>query len=114
MELKVVKGDSYLTHIALSGKLDVEGEGQIGEEFRRLVESRNTSFLVDMSQVTYLASLGIRLLFAGAKSLAIQNRKLVVFNPQPMVEETLMTSGTAKLIPVTSDMDEAMRLVSGF
>jgi len=114
MELKIVKGDSYLTQIELSGKLDVEGEGQIGDEFRRLVETRNTSFVVDMSQVTYLASLGIRLLFAGAKSLAAQNRKLVVFNPQPMVEETLMTSGTAKLVPVARDLDEALRIVSAF
>ncbi len=56
MELKIVGGDDNLTRVALSGKLDVAGEGAIGEQFRALVETSNTSFLVDMSQVTYLAS----------------------------------------------------------
>lgn len=111
MELKVVQGDAVLTRIALSGKLDVEGEEQIGEEFRQLMDSRGTSFLVDMSEVTYLASLGIRLLFAGAKSLAAQGKKMVVLKPQPMVEETLLNSGTVKLIPVTHDENEAMQLL---
>ena len=112
MELKIVGGDYHFTRIALSGKLDVAGEAQIGDHFRSLVETSNTSVLVDMSQVTYLASLGIRLLFAAAKTLAANQKKVVVINPQPMVEETLMNSGTAKLIPVTHDETEALRLLS--
>lgn len=111
MDLKVIRGDAEVTHIALSGKLDVEGEEKIGDEFRHLVDSSNTHFLVDMSQVSYLASLGIRLLFVGAKSLAGDGKKMVVLNPQPMVEETLLNSGTARLIPITHDADEALRLL---
>lgn len=111
MEFKVVKSDLGVTQVALSGKLDVQGEGEIGDAFRDLVDSRNTSFLVDMSQVTYLASLGIRLLFAAAKSVAADGRKVIVVNPQPMVEETLLNSGTAKLIPIARDEGEALRML---
>jgi len=111
MELKIVKSDVGTTHIALSGKLDVQGEGEIGELFRNLVDSRNTSFLVDMSQVTYLASLGIRLLFAAAKTLAADGKKVIVVSPQPMVEETLLNSGTAKLIPIARNEAEALTLL---
>ena len=70
MELRVDRNDGNLTRISLSGKLDVAGEQAIGNEFRDLIHSHNTHFLIDMSHVTYLASLGIRLLFAGAKALA--------------------------------------------
>jgi anti-sigma B factor antagonist len=112
MELKVVRNDSRLTHIALAGKLDVAGEQAIGDQFRNLVESYQTSFLVDMSQVTYLASLGIRLLFAGAKSLAAQGNRMVVVSPQPMVEETLLNSGTAKVITIARDEAQALELIS--
>jgi anti-sigma B factor antagonist len=111
MELKVVKLDPGFTQIALSGKLDVEGEGQIGDEFRRLIDSHKSHFVVEMSDVSYLASLGIRLLFAGAKSLAAEGKKMVVVSPQPMVEETLLNSGTAKLIPVARDVSEALQLL---
>lgn len=111
MELKVIKQDQGTTHIALAGKLDVAGEQQIGDMFRRLIEDRETSFLVDMSDVTYLASLGIRLLFAGAKTLAERGNKMVVVSPQPMVEETLMSSGTVKLIPIARSIEEAGALL---
>ena len=111
MELKVMRSDSALTRIELAGKLDVEGEGQIGEQFRQVVQSSNMDVLVDMSQVSYLASLGIRLLFAGAKSLAAIGKKLVVLSPQPMVEETLLNSGTVKLIPIAQNEDEALRIL---
>jgi len=111
MELKVIKQDQMTTHIALSGKLDVAGEQQIGDEFRGLIEDRQTSFLVDMGEVTYLASLGIRLLFAGARILAERGNKMVVVNPQPMVEETLMSSGTVKLIPIARSAEEAAGLL---
>jgi hypothetical protein len=36
---------------------------------------------------------------------------MVVINPQPMVEETLLNSGTAKLIPIARDETEALRLL---
>ncbi|HTY26507.1 MAG TPA: STAS domain-containing protein [Desulfomonilaceae bacterium] len=111
MELRVMRSDSALTRIELAGKLDVEGEGQIGEQFRQVVQSSNMDVLVDMSQVSYLASLGIRLLFAGAKSLAAIGKKLVVLSPQPMVEETLLNSGTVKLIPIAQNEDEALRIL---
>jgi len=111
MELKVVKGDLHCTSVALSGKLDVQGEEEIGDRFRELIQTRGTSFLVDMSQVTYLASLGIRLLFAAAKTLAGSGKKLVVVSPQPMVEETLLNSGTAKLVPIAPDAEAAQKLL---
>lgn len=113
MELQVVRSDNAVTHLVLAGKLDLDGEQTIGEEFRGLIASRNTSFLVDMSGVSYLASLGIRLLFAGAKALSEHGNKLVVLNPQPMVEETLLNSGTVKFIPIAHDETEATQLLSG-
>ncbi len=112
MELRIIAGDDKITQVALLGKLDVAGEQQIGDQFRELLEARNTSFIVDMSGVSYLASWGIRLLFAGAKSLAADQRKLVVVSPQPMVQEVLLTSGTVKVIPIVSNVDEALKLLT--
>jgi anti-anti-sigma factor len=112
MELKVAQSDPVFTRIVLAGKLDVEGEGQIGDEFRQIVDGSQLNVLVDLSQVSYLASLGIRLLFAGAKSLAAAGKRMVVLNPQPMVKETLLNSGTVKLIAIAQDEDEAKRLLA--
>lgn len=111
MELALNQSDGRVTRVSLSGKLDVAGEEAIGDQFRYIVQSNKTHFLVDMSQVSYLASLGIRLLFAGAKALAADGKKLVVLDPQPMVEDVLLTSGTAKLVPIAHGEDEALGLL---
>ena len=111
MELKVVEESSPITHIVLSGKLDVEGEEQISADFRELTTVMKKPTVVDMSDVSYLASLGIRLLFTCAKSLADVGTKMVVVNPQPMVEETLKTSGTVGLIPIARSAEEAFQLL---
>ncbi len=111
MELQVINEDRVFFRLNLSGKLDVEGESQIGEQFRALLETHEKDFLIDMSKVTYLASLGIRLLFMGAKSLAASGHKMIVLNPQPMVAETILSSGTARMIPIAKDEEEAARLL---
>ncbi len=113
MKLNVVTVEKGVTRIELIGKLDVAGEAEIGDQFRSLVDASRTNFLVDMSQVTYLASLGIRLLFAAAKKLSEEGKKLVVLKPQPMVEETLATSGTVKFIPIAPDDEAAAKIISG-
>jgi anti-sigma B factor antagonist len=111
MEIKVKEGSSSVTHILLSGKLDVEGEEQISSDFKELTTTIKKPTIVDMSDVSYLASLGIRLLFTSAKSLADAGTKMVVVNPQPMVEETLTTSGTVSLIPIVRTEEEALQLL---
>ncbi len=111
MEMALNQSDGKVTRVSLSGKLDVAGEEAIGDQFRHLIDAHDTHFLIDMSQVSYLASLGIRLLFASAKALAVDGKKLVVVDPQPMVEETLMTSGTAKLVPIAHGEEEALGLL---
>ncbi len=111
MEMRKLDEDENIYTMALSGKLDVEGESIIGDKFRQVTAENDKNFIVDMGNVTYLASLGIRLLFVGAKNLASVGKKLIVVNPQPMVEETLLNSGTVKLIPIAKTKEEAQSLL---
>lgn len=111
MELLVIDSNKEFSHIALSGKLDVEGADQIETQFQSLTSEAGRSAIVDLEQVTYLASLGIRLLFSTAKALAAEGKKIIVVNPKPMVEETLLTSGTVNFIPIARGLEEAVTLL---
>lgn len=113
MELEVLDSNREFCHIRLSGKLDVQGSEEIEQRLQELTTDADRSAIVDMAGVHYLASLGIRLLFTCAKSLAAGGRKMIVLNPQPMVEETLMTSGTVNFIPIAGDLDEAVSMLRG-
>ena len=43
----------------------------------------------------------------GAKSMHSKTGRMVLWRPQPVVEEVLVTSGTTTLIPLAQDFAEA-------
>src|SRR5262245_24145860 len=102
MNLDVTELENGITQIALSGRLDVEGALKIDGEFNQIAEQKK-NVLVDLSGVTFIASLGIRTLITGAKATANNGGKMVLLNPQSNVERVLRTSRVDTVIPIIDD-----------
>jgi len=102
MNLEVVELEHGITKVILSGRLDIEGALKIDNNFNDLAEKKK-KVLVDLSGVTFIASLGIRTLITGAKATANNGGKMVLLNPQPNVEGVLRTSRVDTVIPITHD-----------
>src|SRR5215510_13419586 len=111
MNLDVTELDNGITQIALSGRLDVEGALKIDGEFNQIAEEKK-NVLVDLSGVTFIASLGIRTLITGAKATASNGGKMVLLSPQPNVERVLRTSRVDTVIPIIDD-ERAIKPVFG-
>ena len=94
--------------VNLSGRLDFLGTQAIEKEFAALIASHDAPFLVDLSEVTFLASLGIRMLIFSAKELAKRGGRMVLYRPQPNVREVLQASGVSSLIRIYHDIQDAM------
>lgn len=105
--------DGNILKITLDGRLDVEGTQAIDMKFTALTATRRAAILVDMSNVSFLASIGMRTLLTCAKAAANRGGKLVMLSPQPMVREVLDRSGVATLIPVADDLDAAREALRG-
>jgi anti-anti-sigma factor len=56
--------------------------------------------VVDLSNVAFKASLGIRLQVMGAKTITRNGGKLVILSPDQNVRTVLKIAGTEKLIPI--------------
>jgi anti-anti-sigma factor len=67
MKLDVADMENGITKISLSGRLDVEGALKIDDEFTEITKGKK-NVLVDLSEVPFIASLGIRTLVIGAKA----------------------------------------------
>ena len=65
MNLYVAELDNGITKISLSGRLDIDGALKIDNEFAAIAEKKKR-VLVDLADVTFIASLGIRTLISGA------------------------------------------------
>ena len=106
MELTVLEDD--IKEIKLIGRLDMPGTMAIDDQFTIQSATKKAVVLVDMSQVEFIASIGMRMLLANAKSLAGRGGKMVLLNPISMVNDTLTTAGISELIPIYDDRDEAL------
>ena len=96
-----------ITKVILEGRLDVENSPAVDLRMNALARGRN-SVLVDLQNVSFLGSMGLRSLVAPA--LAIQGRggKMVLFGPNEMVRRVLKVSGIETMIPVHHELQSAL------
>ncbi|KJV07731.1 STAS domain-containing protein [Methylocucumis oryzae] len=90
--------------VVLSGRLDMQGAQAIDMKFTALTATRDGSILVDISDVSFLSSLGIRTILSAAKAVSRRGGLMVLFNPQPNVMEVLEASGVSSLIPIYTEL----------
>ncbi len=106
VDIKFERLASGVTVIQLKGRLDITGAMKIDVQFAA-VAAANRALVVDLAEVEFLASMGLRTLIMGAKSMHSKAGRMVLWRPVPMVEEVLVTSGTTTLIPLTHDFADA-------
>jgi anti-anti-sigma factor len=107
MELAVQDLDSGVLGINLSGRMDIIGTQQIDLKFTMLVSTRKAQILVDLSNVTFIASIGIRTLVSNAKAQKLRGGSMVLYKPNNQVEEVLRATGIDTFIPIVHDFDAA-------
>ncbi len=93
--------------LKLAGKLDIIGVGEIEIRFAGYCSGDHVRVIVDLSDVDFLASIGIRLLVTTAKSVASRGGKMVLLNPIPEVFEVLEVTGIPSIIPTYSRLESA-------
>ncbi len=100
--------------IRLSGRLDIPGTEAISIKFSSLSTTQGKRVVVDLTGITFLASVGIRELITNAKALQLRQGKMVIFvGDNAPVAKTLETTGIDTLIPVFADANEADQAAVG-
>lgn len=111
MQIQVVQADEAITHVALTGRLDLRGVSEIEDKFVFNTTARRVPALVDLSGVEFIASLGIGMLVGVAKAFGRQGLGLVLLVPPGLVRESLELAGVARVIPIAADLDHARALL---
>ena len=97
--------------VILDGRLDITGAGIIDLQFSAIAGSHR-GVLVDLTNVSFLASIGIRTLLLGAKAVQRRGGTFVLLNPADEVEKVLEVTGVTDLMPVFHDNDAALAAVA--
>ena len=109
MKMDVVSQENGITKVVLAGSLDIKGALEIDPRFKELSQTQH-KVIVDLANVSFLASLGMRTLVKSAKLLREKGGQLVLVNPQADVEKALKSSGLDHIIPLVPDLAAAAAL----
>jgi len=85
-------------HIALRGRLDAAWSGSVNKSLQDTVHSGCHRIALDLSEVDYLSSAGIRVLVVLAKNLNGIGGTLRLVDPSPAVSEVLKLVGFQQLL----------------
>ena len=113
MDLQVQHLDSGIERVELAGRLDSAGARELDQRLSTLGAARPAFILVDLSHVSFLASIGIRALLNNARALRQRGGKMALLNPQSLVEEVLKSTGIESIIPVFHDLEAASAALKG-
>jgi len=108
VKMSVSELDGPVTLVRLDGKLDAPGAEQIGVQFTAAVAARGRNAIVDLSEVGFIASMGLRLLISTARALSLKGGSLVLFGATPMVQGVFDDAALDQIIPSVATEDEAI------
>jgi len=91
-----------VTKIVISGRIDLAGAGEIDTPMS-VAGGTKRNVIVDLSDVSFMASLGLRSVVLAGKTILRRGGKIALLSPQPIVEEVITTSGINDLIPIFHD-----------
>jgi anti-anti-sigma factor len=113
IELQTQDGSEPVTRVALVGMLDLTGVGQIETKFMAATVARGKNTVVDLSQLSFIASMGMGVLVSAYKGLKRKGAKVVLLNPQADVESALLVARLHEILPIAHGEEEVHHFFEG-
>jgi len=94
--------------ISVEGRLDNEGSDVFREQTLCHIEAGERSLVIDFSQTTFIASMGIRALFLPAQELAKKQGRMVLAGLNAELKNLFLIGGLLDLFPVFETVEKAL------
>lgn len=113
VEMSVSEIAGHVTRVSLKGRLDAPGADSISLRFSAAVAAKGRNAILDLSGVSFVASLGIRLLISAARALSQKGCMLVIYGATDLVQGVFEDSALDQIIPIVeTEADAIERLTS--
>jgi anti-sigma B factor antagonist len=110
MELQIEQLSETVTKAIPIGRWDIVGAAAIELRLSALAGS-GRSIIIDLAQVSFLSSMGIRSIVMSAKAVTLRQAKLVLLSPEQNIELVLTSTGIDTLAPIHHDLDAALAAI---
>ena len=94
--------------LTVSGRLDAENAPQFGETCQNCIAEGHTSLVADLSELTYVSSMGLRSFAAVAKTLQDKGGALRLCCLQGLVKQVFEITGLMQALAVYESVESAI------
>ena len=108
MELRSTREGTNLI-VDVEGRVDGTNAMDFQAALEEAIEQSDQGVIMDMGQLQYISSAGLRVILLVAKSLQKQNAKLMGCSLSESVREIFAISGFDKIVPVHDSRAEALK-----
>ena len=103
MQMQVRDAGDGLIDVRLDGRLDTPGVDVIETRLTAALVPKGVRATIDLSQVAFMGSGGIRMFIAIQRALGRRGGRLALYGAQPLVAQVLETTSLNDVVPVRAD-----------
>jgi anti-sigma B factor antagonist len=93
--------------LSVSGRLDAVTSPIFEDRLVRLIEGEEGNIILDLGQLDYLSSAGLRAILSVAKKIP-RSEQMIVCNLSGMIREVFSISGFDGIFPIADSIEEAL------
>lgn len=98
--------------VKMQCRMDIQGADAVDLPFAAALANQTGPVVVDMSGVSYMASVGVRTFLLNAKALHGRGGRMILAAPNPNVRTVLEALGVHTLLPIEPTVEAALAGVS--
>ena len=112
MEISIERQDGMLI-ARTTGRVDGTNAQEFQDALTDAIETSDRLVLLDLGQLSYISSAGLRVILLTAKAIGRQDAELAVCSLSDPVREVFEISGFDQIIPVRDSQAEAIAAFKG-
>jgi anti-anti-sigma factor len=110
MKIVTVVFADGMKKIMLSGRMDFDGVDKIDLPLSAAAASERGNVVIDLSGVEFMSSIGIGALVKVAKAQKLRGGKVILMNPQPIVDLVLKRTLIDQVVPIVQNLEAARHI----
>ena len=111
MEIIEVGKEKNTKMISVKGRMDAVSSPEFENKMGEWLAEGETSFVIDLGELYYISSAGLRSILVIAKELKSKNGKLICAAPKDEVKKIFKISGFSSMIPTFESVQAALENV---
>jgi anti-anti-sigma factor len=112
MEISVIEAEGYV-HFKPVGRIESATAGLFERALLAQLSERGRSVLVDLSEIDYVSSAGLRVFLLGAKKVKGTSVTMVLCAMDDKVRSVFAMSGFERILQIAENVDQGRQMLKG-